>query len=103
MKISPLGCEYYSLAITSEPAIPAASWELSLDGANWVAATVVDGYPSWLIAGKDYPQQTGFDFRVSTAVTPLVRATSNPETVVRKGPKITPSTVDASKAGSCGC
>lgn len=102
MKINPQGCEYYRLDITSDPDIPAGDWELSLDGDAWVSSTLVDGLPAWLIAGEEFSESgVNPDFVVGSAVQPLLRAKDNPETIIRRAPKIYPGTIDASKKSGC--
>ncbi|MBT9255363.1 hypothetical protein KMZ30_07230 [Phycicoccus sp. KQZ13P-1] len=84
------GREFYNLAISTTPAV--ASWEASFDGgATWSAGTAgtVDGVAvmQWLIAGPSVAKETAVA-QLSGPVVPQIRATSNPEIVVRDAPRI---------------
>jgi hypothetical protein len=90
------GREYYSLAITTTASsgspIPASGWEASFDGGTtWFAATVITensvDYSAWLVAGDRAAVGTAVAV-LSTTTSPLVRATDNPEIVVRSAPII---------------
>lgn len=85
MRLSPSGREWYTLEISTTPAV--TGWDASFDGgATWVASTAVgsDGYYRWLVAG---PSAT--DNPAGTTVLPLnrtqpkIRASANPELIIR--------------------
>lgn len=89
MKINPSACEYYRLRIDSSPTIPASSWQLSIDdGATWHSSTIVDGLPAWLVCGPDYAGPESAARLTESLTRPLIRAVENPETVIRRTPKI---------------
>jgi hypothetical protein len=80
VNLHPRAREYYALEIVTDPPVP--SWDASFDdGVTWVAGTTTDGVTRWLVAGPD-ANPTGATV-LAKSVKPLVRATSNPEIVVR--------------------
>lgn len=84
------GREYYNLEISTVPAV--ASWEASFDGGTtWAAGTpaTVDGVSviQWLVAGPDAALGSAVK-QISASVSPIIRATSTPEIVVRDAPRI---------------
>ena len=85
MKLHPLGREFYSLTVTTEPAV--AAWEASFDGGEtWVAGESAGAAFRWLVAG---PDATPGDATVlAGSVAPIVRATDDPEVIVRRAPTI---------------
>jgi hypothetical protein len=89
VKLASAGIEWYTLEITTTPAV--ASWQASFDsGTTWKDSTQVgtDGFFRWLVAG---PAATGIGTAAvlqAGSTTPLVRATSAPEVIVRSGPRI---------------
>lgn len=73
-----------------------ATYEASFDGCQtWLAATVVDGRPAWLIAGPDFPGDgdtsggVDADHTLTVSVRPYVRVRDTPETVIADGGYIT--------------
>jgi hypothetical protein len=84
------GREYYSLELTTTPAV--SGWDASFDaGTTWqtgIPATV-DGAAcqQWLLAGPDAALGTAVK-QLTDSVTPLLRATSSPEIIIRDAPKI---------------
>lgn len=78
--------EYYRLEIITDPVV--AAWEASFDdGDSWHASTSIDGLPAWLVAGPDAEQGTAVAVITSRAL-PLIRATDNPEIIVRRAPSV---------------
>lgn len=89
MKLHTQACEYYRLDITTEPAVLAGNWQLSLDrGDTWIGATVVDGLSAWLLAGPDYEGGENAIPITKGLIRPLLRLIDNPETIVRGAPSI---------------
>lgn len=87
------GREFYDQTITTAPAV--AGWEASFDGGTtYVAGEEVEIDPPvtgalrmrWLVAGP--LADPGTAEVISADLVPLLRATDNPELIVRKGPKI---------------
>lgn len=88
MQLNRRAVEWYALEITTDPAV--TGWEASFDdGASWKASTAVgtDGWSRWLVAGPD-AATPGTAVVLAATVRPLVRATENPEVVVRDAPRI---------------
>ena len=84
------GREYYTLEITTSPAV--AGWDASFDaGVTWQAGTpaTVDGAAchQWLLAGPDATLGTAVK-QLTGPVAPWLRATSSPEIIVRDAPPI---------------
>lgn len=89
MKLSPHACEYYRLRIDSTPSVSSSAWELSVDGGEtWHTGAVVEGLPAWLVCGPDYDGPEPAITVSSTLSRPLIRLIDNPETIVRRTPKI---------------
>lgn len=87
MRLNPLAREYYTLAITTDPAVT-SGWEASFDGGTtWVAGTVTTSGTSWLVAGAQ-ADPTGATV-IAQTTEPIIRATQAPEVIVRKAPRIT--------------
>lgn len=91
MILNPNAREFYSLEITTSPAV-SGGWEASFDeGATWDAGTTatVDGVAvtRWLVAGALATVGTAVAV-ITDNVTPLIRATESPEIVVRDAPRI---------------
>jgi hypothetical protein len=66
------------------------AWEASFDnGTTWAASTTVgtDGFSRWLVAGPN-ADPTGATVLPLGRTVPLVRATQNPEVIVRDAPRI---------------
>lgn len=97
MLLPPSGAEYYSLTIITSPQL--TSWEASFDGGTtWIAAQT-DADPThyfWLVKGPLSTSTTGSPTLIPTDLQPLLRATSNPEVIVREAPYIALSTPDSS-------
>lgn len=91
MNLDPDAREFYTLTITTEPAV--TSWDASFDGgANWTTGETVAGVADtfrWLVAGPDAPVGAAVAVITGRLVVPKVRATSAPEIVVRSAPRIT--------------
>jgi hypothetical protein len=92
MKLPRAGREYYRLQIITVPQINA--WDASFDnGSTWVTGTYdnVAAQMTWLVRGPLYVPPGG-DVAVSSLISadckPLVRATSNPEVIIRSAPEI---------------
>ena len=88
MKLNPRAREWYALEITTSPAV--TSWDASFDGGTtWQSSTAVgtDGYFRWLVAGPQ-ADPTGATVLKAGRTLPEVRATENPEIVVRDAPPI---------------
>ena len=88
MHLRPDAREWYALEITTTPTVTA--WQASFDGGTtWASSTAVgtDGYSRWLVAGPN-ADPTGATVLALGRTVPLVRATENPEVVVRKAPPI---------------
>lgn len=89
-ELLPGGVEKYQLTITTEPAVTAARWSLSLDrGDTWTDATDTDGLSTWLIANAsaDTPSAPAIVLTPGT-YTPLIRCIDDPEVIVRNAPTI---------------
>lgn len=91
MNLKPEGKEYYTLTITTTPAV--TSWDASFDGGTtWATGAPVAGQTDtyqWLVAGANAPAGGTTPAAVLTrTVQPEVRATSTPETIVRDAPRI---------------
>lgn len=90
MRLSPAAREFYVLEITTTPGV--ASWDASFDGGTtWATFTVVgtDGYFRWLVAGPSSTSNPGGTIVLPLGRTvPRIRATDNPEVVIRRGPPI---------------
>jgi len=88
VKLPSAGTEFYALEIDTTPAV--TSWEASFDaGTTWKTSTTVgtDGFFRWLVAGPTAPAGTATVLPLGST-TPLVRATANPETIIRSAPRI---------------
>jgi hypothetical protein len=86
VKLAPTAREWYALEITTTPAVTA--WECSFDdGDTWVASTTVgsDGYFRWLVAGPTATPGTATVLPLGRTQ-PVIRATENPEIIVRRKP-----------------
>lgn len=84
MKLNPTAKEWYALEITTTPAV--AGWSASFDGGTtYLASTTVgtDGYFRWLVAGPD-ADPSGATVLPLGRTHPLIRATDNPEVIVRR-------------------
>ena len=90
MILSPLAREFYRVAITTDGDV--TDWEASFDGGTtWHDGEVdpdEETFTRWLLAGPDAPLGTAVAV-ITADVVPIVRATDNPEIVVRKAPRIT--------------
>lgn len=90
MRLHPAAREFYCLSITTTPAV--TGWDASFDGGTtWQAGEVVDDTVRWLVAGPkfDATGATAATYATLTAdVVPLLRATDNPERIVRSAPRI---------------
>jgi hypothetical protein len=90
--LSRYGREYYQVKITTEP--PITSWDISFDhGTTWkvMAFDEESGYCSYLVSGPLFvaPGGDGATFeRLTTSIVPYIRATDNPEVIVRATPRI---------------
>lgn len=83
-------CEWFKLAITTEPVTGPTDWEASIDGGEtWVSAHDVEDNSGWLVAGPDYDGAASPDFTLTSSVHVKVRLSDNPETVIRTAPNIT--------------
>ena len=83
MKLTRASREWYALEIATTPAV--TSWDASFDGGTtWLASTTVgaDGYFRWLVAGPD-ADPTGAVVLAAGRTMPLLRATENPEVIIR--------------------
>lgn len=87
-----LGREWYTVEIVTDPVI--TDWEISFDhGVNWVDLTydTQTTFQKILVAGPDFELPVG-DVApyetISASVVPYVRATDQPEILVRVTPKI---------------
>lgn len=92
MRLRRQGREQYDLTITTDP--PVTAWEASFDGGETYKTAEVVAAPSalalrvrWLIAGPDAAVGSAVA-QLSGSVRPLVRATADPEIVVRDAPRI---------------
>lgn len=86
MKLDRAAREWYTLEITTTPAV--ASWECSFNGGtSYVASTTVgsDGFFRWLVAGPDATPGTATVLPLGRTH-PVIRATDNPEIIVRRKP-----------------
>lgn len=92
MDLHRLAREYYTIIINTTPAV--ASWDASFDdGTNWPTGealgtiTADDGTTGpgfrWLLAGADATIGAAVA-QISGDVTPMARATDNPEILVRE-------------------
>lgn len=83
--------EFYTLTIATTPAV--TSWDASFDnGATWTTGTPVPGQADtfrWLIAGPAATIGSAVAVITGWSIVPKVRATANPELVVRSAPRIT--------------
>lgn len=97
MNLDPHGREFYDLTIITDPAVDA--WEASFDGGTtWGSGedvTPVDAAEGelrvrWLVEGAavEPADHDASATVLSAPVTPLLRATDNPEIPVRDGPRI---------------
>lgn len=91
MRLQRSSREWFVQDIVTDPAV--TTWEASFDeGETWVAATAVDTYDAWLVAGPDFdpigqeiaPYQT-----IANTCQPLLRAIDVPEVVTLRGTQIT--------------
>lgn len=84
MNLDPAAREWYALEITTTPAV--SGWEASFNGgASYLASTAVgsDGFFRWLVAGPD-ADPAGATVLPLGRTRPMIRATDNPEVIVRK-------------------
>lgn len=89
MQLNPHSRELYDPRPATEPAVDADDWEASFDnGVTWHAAVVLDGFPTWLVAGANADRGAAVDV-ITERTLPLVRAISNPEVIARRAPEIT--------------
>lgn len=80
--------EFYDPRPVTSPAIAASSWFASFDdGTTWIAATVIDNLPKWLVAGSRTSLGAAVAQIVETTY-PVLRATDNPENPAVAGPRI---------------
>ena len=87
MNLDRAGREYYALEIVTDP--PVASWEATFDaGLTWDAGTTTTGVTRWLVAGPDATLGSAVAMLALGATKPKIRATSNPEVIVRDAPTI---------------
>ena len=87
MQLAKTGREYYDPGPTTTPAL--TGWEASFDGGStWVAGDVLDGRPKWLVRGPGFADDTTPSVLISENTNPMIRATDNPEVLVRRGPAI---------------
>jgi hypothetical protein len=84
--------DWYTLEISSDPAVGVA-WEASFDReVTWVAPTIVTGLHRWLVAGDKYvadPGDTTPAVVITRTTTPMLRAVAAPVTAKRLAPTIT--------------
>lgn len=88
--------EYYTLGIVTDPEV--TSWDATFNGGtSWVTGTpgthtvngVVVNVHRWLIAGPTAPVDgTPVAATITTDVNPDIRATDNPEILVRDAKRI---------------
>ena len=90
MRLHRQGREFYTLAITTSPAV-AAAWEASFDGgATWAAGQAAGDGWRWLVRGPMCPDDPTYPAAlVARSLYPLVRAFDHPELVIRNAPIIT--------------
>jgi hypothetical protein len=87
-----LGREWYTVEISTDPQIDV--WEVSFDhGTTWVSLTLdtQTGFQKILVAGPDFeipPGDVAPYETISESVVPYVRATDQPEVLIRTTPKI---------------
>lgn len=87
MNLNRAAREYYALAIVTDP--PVAAWEATFDnGATWDAGATTDGVTRWLVAAPDAVAGSAVAVLPLGTTKPRVRATSNPEVIVRDAPAI---------------
>jgi hypothetical protein len=88
MKLTRIGREYLTVAISTEPEV--TGWEASFDGGTtWTAGEQVGGDWRWLVAGPDVVQDPVVgQVVVSETTTVVLRAIDNPEVLIRKGPRV---------------
>jgi hypothetical protein len=86
--------EFYDLTITTDP--PVVGWEASFDsGETWHDGELVDVddpeigalRQRWLVAGTE-ADDAGAVAVITRSISPLLRASDDPELVVRRGPTI---------------
>lgn len=91
MNLDPNAREFYTLTITTTPAV--TSWDASFDnGGTWFTGAAVAGQADtfrWLVAGPTATVGAAVAVIGAWSVLPKVRATSSPEIVVRDAPRIT--------------
>lgn len=87
MQLNPWGRELYDPRPATAPAV--GDWEATFDeGATWHEATLVEGHPTWLLAGPRV--EVGDAVAVITGRTqPILRSVSNPELIARRAPEVT--------------
>lgn len=89
MNVHPDGREYILVPITSAPA-GATTFEVSLDGDNWVDATVDGSDLKFLVAGYEATQNPEDTLVLKPGVNHvLVRLVSEPEVIIRRAARIT--------------
>lgn len=90
MRLHRQGREFYTLAITTNPAVGAA-WEASFDaGSTWTPGQPADEGWRWLVRGPACPDDPTYPAALVTrSLYPLVRAVDHPELVIRNAPIIT--------------
>lgn len=81
--------EFYTLVITTMPAV-SGGWEASFDhGVTWTAGIAAGDGWRWLVRGPGCPDDPAYPSSpVARTVHPLVRAVDHPELVVRNAPLI---------------
>lgn len=90
--LSRLGREYYRVEITTNPVI--TDWDISFDqGVTWEAMTYdsQSGYMVILVSGPDFTPEVGDVApytELATSVMPYIRATDQPEVLIRTTPRI---------------
>lgn len=86
MHLSKTGIERYQPNPSTTPTISASLWEASFDdGTTWVAAQVVSGAPTWLVAGPDATSPGSATVLPDGVawVVPALRFSNPPELIVR--------------------
>ena len=88
MNLSTHAREFYTLTITTDP--PVAAWQASFDdGRTWHDGQPTGGDTRWLLRGPTVPEDTARPAApITRSVRPLIRATDDPEIVVRGAPYI---------------
>lgn len=91
MNLRPEAREFYILQISTAPQVTA--WQASFDGEEWVDCEQVgDDTFRWLVNGPEFDPVGQADADSAAlplgSLTPIVRASDDPEVIYRKAPKI---------------